>query len=81
MSNHGVMQEQLSQQDFAALGVESFAYIKPIELVGENEDGKEATMPAFAICSADGTQMGVAASHDAAFAAVRQHGLEPLSLH
>lgn len=81
MSNQETMQHQLSQQDFAALGMESFAYIKPIQLQGHTAEGKETAMPAFAICSADGTQMAVAANYDAAFAAVRQHGLEPLSLH
>ncbi len=81
MSKQETMQHQLSQQDFAALGMEAFAYIKPIQLQGHTAEGEETTMPAFAICSADGTQMAVAANHDAAFAAVRQHGLEPLSLH
>ncbi len=81
MSNQETMQQQLSQQDFAALGLESFAYVKPILLQGQTTEAGETSVPAFAICSADGTQIAIAASHDAAFAAVRQHGLEPLNLH
>ena len=35
----------------------------------------------FAICAADGTQMGLAPNREIAFAAIRQHELEPLSVH
>ena len=81
MSVQETMQKPLSQQEFAALGMEAFAYIKPIELQGQTAEGEETSMPAFAICAADGKQLAVAANRDAAWAAVVQHGLEPLSLH
>jgi hypothetical protein len=35
----------------------------------------------FSIHAADGTQIGMAPSRDIAFAAVKQHELEPVSLH
>ena len=36
---------------------------------------------AYAIHAADGTQMALMADREVAFAAVRQHGLEPVSVH
>jgi hypothetical protein len=54
------------------LGMEDLAYIKPVV-----EDGVEA----FAVCAADGTQMAVIPNRNLAFAVVRQHDMEPLSVH
>jgi hypothetical protein len=54
------------------LGMADVAYIKPVVV-----DGDEA----FAVHAADGTQMAVIADRDLAFAVVRQHELEPLSVH
>jgi len=62
----------ISRQNFAALGVHDVAFVKPVEV-----DGK----PAYAIHAADGTEMGVVNDREVAFAAVRQHDLEPLSVH
>ena len=59
----------LSERDFAALGMNEFAYIKPAA-----ENG-------FMIHAADGTPLGQAASHELALFAARHHGLEPLSIH
>lgn len=61
-----------SEIDLANLGVPSVAFIKPVFVDNET---------AYAIHAADGTQMGLSADRDVAFAAVRQHGLEPVSVH
>ena len=62
----------LSSSDFATLGIQSMAYIKPV-----TQDGKSA----FAIHSADGTTVAVVADRDLAAAIVRQNGLEPVTVH
>jgi hypothetical protein len=62
----------LSSQDFLSLGLSQVAYVKPLE-----QDGGRY----FAIYAADGTQMAVLASREAAHAAIRQHDMEPLTLH
>ncbi len=62
----------LSKTDFARWGVPEVAFVKRIEAEGA------AT---WSIHAADGTQMGSAPSRDLAFAAIRQHELEPLSVH
>ena len=63
---------QLSARELGTLGMEDLAYIKPVV-----EDGVEA----FAVCDADGTQMAVIPNRNLAFAVVRQHDMEPLSVH
>ena len=61
----------LSSQDLLALGVSQVAYIKPVE-----QDGHRY----FAIHAADGTQMAIVASREAAWAAIRQHDMELVTL-
>lgn len=69
----GVLPSQpMSQSDFAAWGLSQLAYVKRVQL-------DEAV--GWAIHAADGSQMGLAPSREVAFAAVRQHELEPLSVH
>jgi len=64
---------QLTAPDFAAWGIESLAYVKPVVIDGE---------PTFAIHAADGEPLGyVSSGRETAFAAVRQHDLEPQSVH
>ncbi|MGD1876491.1 MAG: DUF1150 family protein [Kiloniellaceae bacterium] len=63
---------ELSPQDFQLLGINDIAYVKK-----EREDGKDV----FMIHSADGSAITALADFDVAFAAVRQNGLEPLSVH
>lgn len=63
---------QLSPKEFLALGAQQIAYVKPAR-----RDGR----PVFTIHAADGTEVGVTDDRDVAAAAVRQHGLEPLSVH
>ena len=62
----------LSSQDFLSLGMSQVAYVKPLE-----QDGHSY----FAIYAADGTQMAVLANRATALAVIRQHDMEPLTLH
>ena len=62
----------LTQQEFAALGMNDLAYIRWVE----TESGT-----GYVICAADGTALAAAEDRAVAFAAARQHGLEPLSVH
>jgi hypothetical protein len=62
----------MTATDLARLGMNFVAYVKPVLVEDETR---------FAICAADGTQMGLAPNRDVAFAAIRQHELEPLSVH
>jgi hypothetical protein len=62
---------EMSPQDLAVVGMEYLAYIKPTVVNG---------VTGFSIHAADGTQIGMAPSRDIAFAAVKQHELEPVSL-
>ena len=62
----------ISTRDFATLGVEDIAFVKPVQANGTT---------AYSIHSADGTEMGLVSDRNVAFAAVRQHDLEPLSVH
>ena len=56
----------------AVLGLPYVAYIKPVTVNG---------VTAFAVHTADGDQIAVLADRDIAFAAARQHDLEPVSVH
>lgn len=62
----------LSSRELYALGVQQLAYVKKV-----SENGAEA----YAVFAADGTQLGVMATRELAFAALKQHDLEPLSVH
>ena len=66
------MLRTLSAQDFARLGVEDVAYLRPVILNGAQ---------AFAIHAADGTPIGAAPSAQLAAAAIRQHEMEPVLVH
>jgi hypothetical protein len=62
----------LSGRDFALLGMQDLAYVKQVSV---NE------VTAYAVHAADGTQIAVLPDREVAFATVRQHELEPLSVH
>lgn len=62
----------VTQADLAALAVDHIAYVKSVS----NQDDI-----AYAIHAADGTELAVMADRDVAFAAVRQNGMEPVSVH
>jgi hypothetical protein len=63
---------RISPQEFALMGMQDIAYVKRKTA----DDGV-----VFAIHAADGTEVAVLSSRDAAVATIRQHELEPLSLH
>jgi len=63
---------QISSKDLAVLGVQDIAFVKRVAV---NDDF------AYAIHAADGTQMATMPDREIAFAAIRQHGLEPVSVH
>ncbi len=65
-------QWNLTDQDLTMLGIEQLAYVKPITVKGGS---------LFSVHAADGTEIAVIADRDVAFAAVRQHSLEPVSVH
>ena len=62
----------ISTYDFATLGVEDIAFVKPVQANGTTS---------YSIHAADGTEIGLVSDRNVAFAAVRQHDLEPLSVH
>jgi hypothetical protein len=62
----------ISLHDLANLAIEDIAYVKPSEVSGES---------VYAIYAADGTELGYAYDRDIAFIAVRQHDLDPVSVH
>jgi hypothetical protein len=62
----------MSAHELALLGVQDLAYIKRIVVDGAT---------GYAVHAADGTQIALIPDRDVAFATVRQHDLEPLSVH
>ena len=70
--NQIVDYRRIDSQDFPTLGLQTFAYVKPVLHEGE---------PAFAVHAADGTLVAITATRIAAEVLVRNSELEPLSLH
>jgi hypothetical protein len=64
---------QISAAEFAILGLEHIAYVKPVTL----DDGRVA----YAIHAADGQEFTTVEDRDIAFATVLQNDLEPVSVH
>ncbi len=62
----------LSPDDMALLGVEDVAYIKAVTVDSETR---------FAIHAANGEELAILEDRAVAAATVRQHDLEPLSVH
>ena len=62
----------MSSRELALFGMQDLAYVKPVLVNG---------VTAFAVHAADGTQVTVLPDRDIALATVRQHDLEPLSVH
>jgi hypothetical protein len=62
----------ITPKEFALLGMQDLAYVKRVSV---NDSA------AYAVYAADGTQVAVLPDRDLAFATVRQHDLEPLSVH
>ncbi len=66
------MLRSLSTQDFASLGTNEIAYVRPVVMNGAQ---------AFSIHAADGTPIGAAPNAQLAAAAIRQHEMEPALVH
>ncbi|MBM3488513.1 MAG: DUF1150 family protein [Alphaproteobacteria bacterium] len=66
------MLRRISPTELAQLGMQEIAYVKTVEVDGRLVQEVHA---------ADGTTIGVMDDRDVAFAAVRQHDLEPVSVH
>lgn len=64
--------DQTAAEMWAAFNPPNLAYVKPIEVDGQ---------VLYAIHAADGSELGVSATRDVAFAAARQHDLDPVSVH
>jgi hypothetical protein len=62
----------ISPEQLAALGMDRFAYVRPALVEGQK---------VYAIHSANGNAIGIIGARDLAFAAVRQHDMEPVSVH
>ena len=62
----------ISSRELALLGMQDLAYIKTVVVNG---------VVAFAVHAADGTQVAVLPNREIALVTVRQHDLEPLSVH
>ena len=70
---HSIEQmRHISPHELAALGMQDVAYIKRVAV---------DEVAGYAVCAADGTQMAVLPDRDLAFATVRQHDMEPVSVH
>jgi len=63
---------QMSARELALFGMQDLAYIKAVMVDGGS---------GYAIHAADGTQIALLSDRDVAFATVRQHDLEPVSVH
>ncbi len=61
-----------SLEDLVRLGLEDTAYIKSVTLEGQSY---------YAIHAADGTPLTLAPERETALATVRQHDMEPASVH
>jgi len=66
------VRKTLSLHDLGSYGLETLAYIKPVTVDGHRY---------HSIHAADGTPLTVIAERDLAYATVRQHDLEPNSVH
>ena len=62
----------MSSRELALFGMQDLAYVKPVLVNG---------VTAFALHAADGTQIAVMPDREIALATIRQHDLEPLSVH
>jgi len=62
----------ISSRELAVFGMQDLAYVKPVVVNG---------VTAFAVHAADGAQVAVLPDREIALATIRQHDLEPLSVH
>ena len=62
----------MTSRELAIFGMQDLAYVKPVLVDG---------VAAFAVHAADGTQITVLPDREIALVTLRQHDLEPLSVH
>ncbi|HXQ65732.1 MAG TPA: DUF1150 family protein [Alphaproteobacteria bacterium] len=62
----------ITSRELYVLGLQELAYVKKV-----SEKGADA----YAVFAADGTQLGLMATRELAFATLKQHDLEPVSVH
>jgi hypothetical protein len=70
--NEGEKIRQMSTRELALLGMQDIAYVKHA-IVND--------VPGYTAHAADGTQIAAFTNRELAFATLRQHDLEPLSVH
>ena len=63
---------RMSPGDLMVLGVSNLAYVKPVEVEGQS---------LFAVFTADGKQVAMLPSREAAVATILRHDLEAVSIH
>ena len=66
------IRRQMSTRELGLLGMQDMAYVKSA-FVNDT--------PGYTAHAADGTQIAAFADRELAFATLRQHNLEPLSVH
>ena len=73
MQDNEILVKNMSRADFAMLGVHHVAYVKKI-----NEGGSSQ----FGVYTANGVEIALMdVDRDVAFATVRKHNIEPVSVH
>lgn len=65
---------QLSGSDFASLGLQHVAYVRPVTI-------KTMGTKSYAIHAADGTQLAVLEGLDLAHATILENDMRPVSVH
>ncbi|MBM3558094.1 MAG: DUF1150 family protein [Alphaproteobacteria bacterium] len=63
---------KITPEALAVLGAPDLAYVRPLKVDGQD---------VFAIFAANGQQIGLSATRDAAMIAIRQNDMEPQSVH
>jgi hypothetical protein len=82
MNTQKTVVKSISAEALAGLGGPNLVYVREIDPAELSQvEGLPAGLKLFAIHSADGTRVGVVGDRDAAFAAARQHDMEPVSVH
>ena len=62
----------ITDQDLEGLGLQCVAYVKSVQIEGQ---------AVFSIHAADGTEIAILGSRDVAFATIREHDMEAVSVH
>ena len=74
MQHSEILQHPMSTNDFQMLGMNHVAYVKQLT--------KGEGTPRFAVYAANGVEIALMeGDRDVAFATVRQHDMEPVSVH